>query len=870
MGWALALLLVACGGTGTMDAGPDDDGGGDPPDLGPVDLGGNDDMGMEGRSCLRPANANPAGTDVFSDDGDEATVVIDGRSTCARTYTLETTASLRDNQPENPRTIVEGEADPLLRSGHDILDALYALALLEARQNEATEVTSPDFNEGEPVTCTGGCYSISRIDTFVRTREAGWALWLGLAPLDPVRARNTLEFQLSERRDGGDLQIVPDPGPGGSYAYNVDRVVWALAAWEVLNHLPDADRADFQTRAFQAVAGTLDRDREVAFDPQLGLYRGAGAFFDGLGQGYREASVDNPAVIARTWGLSSNALYVRALEVGARLAEAEGNASAQARFEGWADELRTAIRDQLYDGGSGLFVSFLPGPLDQVQPQRYDLLGSAMAVMFGVGSQGERGEVVESYPHLGITAPVFFPQQQSARINANRGSWPFADATWLRASAATRNDAAAQRMIMGLIRGAAINVSHLQSYEVISGEPFVSDGDLSGPPVSSTRYLPSIGGFLSMIHHTLFGIRSSPEGLEVRPFLTVQARNGLFGGTDQLVLNDYPFRGNAVSVVLNLPETGGTAGAYAVGEVRVDGTVVDGVIDAAMLSDGAVIEVDLDAPTGGRTITVVDAGDPNNYFAPRTPSLSELVENNNPVGLRFNIGVPVGQPRPQVTFNIYQNGTRIASDLPGSTENYVAELTTPEFGDVLCFVAEACFTSGTNCSQRSAPLCWFGRVSNEFETIIPLANLDDDTGSSLPDEPFGEPGDVAVGTFFANGEGTPTRDFAFEVVYRNGRGAVSRSATAAILNLTVEGPGATNRGEYITAPVLRNGSDEATSTAVFSPMTVGSLYTVRLRAVGEAYNASDLSYYEDFTGLTEGPINLIDIVAIQVRGVPIP
>ena len=47
---------------------------------------------------------------------------------CVRTYQLRTTAALRDGQPANPRTVRERDGWPTLRSGHDLFDALYAMA----------------------------------------------------------------------------------------------------------------------------------------------------------------------------------------------------------------------------------------------------------------------------------------------------------------------------------------------------------------------------------------------------------------------------------------------------------------------------------------------------------------------------------------------------------------------------------------------------------------------------------------------------------------------------------------------------------------------------------------------------------------------
>ena len=47
---------------------------------------------------------------------------------------LSTTGPLRDNQPANPRTFSEQMGQPVARTGHDMMDALYALAIEESRE----------------------------------------------------------------------------------------------------------------------------------------------------------------------------------------------------------------------------------------------------------------------------------------------------------------------------------------------------------------------------------------------------------------------------------------------------------------------------------------------------------------------------------------------------------------------------------------------------------------------------------------------------------------------------------------------------------------------------------------------------------------
>lgn len=305
----LALTFFAACGSSPADMGPVDQGGNTPIDSGPeVDDGV--DAGEDGRQCIRPNSADSAGTNEVTGTNGTATVTITDAGSCERGYSLTTTALLRDGEPDLPVVVAEQLGDPILRTGHDMFDALYTLTLAEAAANETTLVSDPEIAEGADIDC-GGCYRMSRTDGFVRAREAGWAIWLGLAPIDPARARATLEFLLSERRGGaGDLQVIQDDGTGGGYPYASDRAVWAMAAWEVLNHLPAAERTPFRDRILEALVTTLRRDREVVFDEVTGLYRGENAFWNQLTQTYPEYSDENPAPVNQSWSLKIGRAHV--------------------------------------------------------------------------------------------------------------------------------------------------------------------------------------------------------------------------------------------------------------------------------------------------------------------------------------------------------------------------------------------------------------------------------------------------------------------------------------------------------------------------------------------------------------------------------
>ena len=123
-------------------------------------------------------------------------------------------------------------------------------------------------------------------------------------------------------------------------------------------------------------------------------------------------------------------------------------------------------------------------------------------------------------------------------------------------------------------------VSHGEGNVAIEMEPFGrslahlmqerGEAPLDLPPQlrDFTRELFGSCGCLAQPEGNRGGCALGIAGLRVHPFIPAELRDNLFGGTSSLVLNDYPYRGRRITVVLELPESagvvarqGGTCGA---------------------------------------------------------------------------------------------------------------------------------------------------------------------------------------------------------------------------------------------------------------------------------------------------------------------
>ena len=808
--------------------------------------------GPEGgpRTCVSPT-VSRAGTADLDDALGKVHVDINEPTACRRTYVLGSTAARRDNLPAGPRVIVEAAIAPSLRTGNDLFDALHALALDEVRENSVDAVRDGAFASGAPSPCPdGGCFETGRLWTYVWTRDISYSVDLGLAAIDPRRARNSLAFKLSAPRVGGPEQIVQDTGTGGSYPVSSDRVTWALGAAALLPHLDGAEREAFRDRAYAALRATIEHDREVVHDPVDGLYSGEQSFLDWREQSYPAWTVDDVAPIATSKALSTNLVHLRALELTADLASERGESAAAGRYRGWADALRTAIRDRFWLEDAGLFSTFTTTFLDPAPARQFDLLGSALAVLSGVASPAQATRILENYPQIGPgSAPVIFPQQQLTRIYHNRAEWPFVTAYWLRAAAAGNHAPVADRALRSLMRAAALNLSNMENLEIVSGATFLDDGAYSGPVVNSHRQLWSVAGYVSMVHHTLFGLRFAADGLRVTPYVSRDLRNSLFANTDQLVLNDVPWRGTTTTVVLHLPAVGGSGGSYQVEAVRLNGQLVTGPISAAQLEPQNRIDVTLGAPTmvGPTSLTRRDSVDYRAIFAPRVPTITNVRRNGSAVALDLSAA---GETPSTIRYAVYRDGVKVASDLAGTATSFTD--TSASADTAPCFAVETCFTSSGNCSQRSRPMCWWGDGAARVTTIAATSFVP--TGGVASNDHgrfhYGNWGDPSHTLVVPSIRPTRTGPHLLQLVYGNGANSISTGITCAIKRIAVEDT-ATNQvvaSGVITMPQLGDWARWADSTFVRADLDATKTYRITIRADQFTMNMSALAHFSNYVG----------------------
>src|SRR5262249_4411146 len=94
-----------------------------------------------------------------------------------------------------------------------------------------------------------GTWRAGKLWDGVWTRDISYAIYLGLARIDPKTAKASLMAKVA------DGKIIQDTGTGGSWPISTDRTTWGLAAWEV--YKATGDQAWLAT-AFKVLKDTVD------------------------------------------------------------------------------------------------------------------------------------------------------------------------------------------------------------------------------------------------------------------------------------------------------------------------------------------------------------------------------------------------------------------------------------------------------------------------------------------------------------------------------------------------------------------------------------------------------------------------------------
>lgn len=518
-------------------------------------------------------------------------------------------------------------AYPALHSSLPILDSVYNLSL-----EELTKDIHPDQTLMAGAKWNG-----------VWTRDVSYSTLLSLAIIAPKLTKNSLMAKVSHG------EIVQDTGTGGSWPVSSDRMVWALAAWEI--YLVTGERAWLQ-KSYHIIQNSTIHDEPSVLAAANGLAYGESSFMDWREQTYPRwmSAVD----IYSSQSLSNNAIHYQTYRILAQMARTLGEDDSA--YNRRARRIKRSMNQLLWMQDKGYYGEYLYGRAHPVLSPRMDALGESLAMLFEIATPAQQREMLKNLPLLDYGIPTVYPQTPGIPPYHNESVWPFVQAFWNLAAARNHADAIVADGLSVLLRHTSFFLTNKENLVASSGSP-------SGTEINSDRQLWSIAGNLAMVYRILFGMSFQADGIHLAPFIPTD-----FAGSYQL--DDLRFRQATLSIHVS-------GSGSQIRTQTLDGKPFNGIIPAILRGHHHVNLVL--AGTDDRAITPHQSID---VIAPDTPEVrieqNQLVWTAVPGASIYQV-YRDGKPWQQIKGTVFPIGISLVKSAPEYQVEAIAENGIPSF-----------------------------------------------------------------------------------------------------------------------------------------------------------------------------------------------
>ncbi len=402
-------------------------------------------------------------------------------------------------------------AFPQYRSSHSILNAVYNLALEEminAVEKDSTFRTGIDWPG-------------------VWTRDISYSIILSMATLQPKVAMNSLMKKVTKKK-----RIIQDTGTGGSYPVSSDRMIWAVAAWEVYKVTGDKD---WLQQIYPIIKNSVEDDMQNVYDAATGLVRGESSFLDwGNTQTYPKWM--QPLDVYSSLNLGTNVVHYQANNVLAQMAILLSKNKDAKKYNANAAKIKAAVNKYLWMANKKYYGQYLYGRNYKIISPKAEALGEALAVIFDVANEAQQKMLVANTPVTDFGITCIFPQIPDVFAYHNNAVWPFVQSYWTMAAAKSGNEKAVLASMAAVWRPAALFLTNKENF-------VAQDGDYNGTAINSSNMLWSLAGNLSLVHKVLFGIEYAADKLLFHPFVPKALQ-------DTRILNNFPYRNSILNITL--------------------------------------------------------------------------------------------------------------------------------------------------------------------------------------------------------------------------------------------------------------------------------------------------------------------------------
>jgi len=334
----------------------------------------------------------------------------------------------------------------------------------------------------------------------VWTRDVSYSILLSMAYMQPEASRNSLMKKVTPTG-----RIVQDTGSGGAWPVSSDRMIWAVAAYELYKVTGDREWLGF---IYPVIKNSVEDDILTVHSPD-GLIKGETSFIDWREQSYPKWM--QTADIYSSEALGTSIVHVQALRVLAELEKELGSADEAERYSAMADGIARAINERLWMPDKGYYAMYTYGRNNPILNPRAETLGESLAILYGIASGERARSITENNPTTPFGTAIFFPQIADMPAYHNNALWPWVAAYWALANAKTGNEQGTLEAIGSVFRPAALFATNKENFNL-------DNGDIA-TELNSSNMLWCLAGNIALTHRILFGIEFEKDGLAFHPFV---------------------------------------------------------------------------------------------------------------------------------------------------------------------------------------------------------------------------------------------------------------------------------------------------------------------------------------------------------------
>lgn len=358
----------------------------------------------------------------------------------------------------------------------------------------------------------------------VWTRDVSYSIILSMAYMQPEASRISLMKKVDSKG-----RIIQDTGSGGAWPISSDRMVWALAAWEIYKVSGDKEWLNY---IYPVIKNSLEADEQVVYSPE-GLVRGETSFIDWREQSYPKWM--QTADIYQSEAMNTNVVHAAMLRVLSDISAELGKKKESAAYAAKADALAEKITEYFWMPDKGYYGMYRYGVNHPILNPRAETLGESLAILYDIAPVDKAKSITENNPVTPYGAAIFYPQIKDMTSYHNNALWPFVGSYWALANAKAGNEAGTLEAIGAIFRPAALFCTNKENF-------VLDNGDIA-TELNSSNMLWSLSGNLALTYRILFGIHFEKDGLRLAPFVPRAL-------ADTRTISGFPYRNAMLNITV--------------------------------------------------------------------------------------------------------------------------------------------------------------------------------------------------------------------------------------------------------------------------------------------------------------------------------